>query len=311
MKRSKDAHNGFIGKINQSFSKNDYSDPSPKLEKMMDGFKQDLSAHPVLNESPKGYRENNSKINEILSKIPRPIMLTCGSGLAGLILVSLMVFINFTPTWADIEKQFGIIKGFSLSIYYRNHIDQRPAFAQFWSNKNGQKRVHTGNHVVFINNETGVQAFNVETRTKGKAFGVIFFPLRMIQRANDNGKTSLKFLINTLSGEDMIDTTDLVISDSQVAEDLLVFDTTSRDTLWKLRIWVLKETQLPIRILKQHLKDGRFIDMQFTYSKDQPENFYDADAFSAELGNHELSRFELMNRFLQDPGTKGFFKSDG
>lgn len=308
MKKSKDADIDFMDKIHQRFSADPYPDPAPQLEKMMWDFKQDLTAHPTLNDSP---GQTQSWIKEMFAKRSRPMMLAFGSGLVGLIIIALSVFVNYTPTWADIEKQLGIIKGYSLSIYYRNHIDQRPDFAQFWSDENGQKRIHTGHQVVFINNKIGVRAFNLETRSEGKPFGVIFFPLRMIQKANHDGTTSLKFLIHTLAGENMIDTTDLVTADSQVAQDLLVFDAKSRDTLWQLRIWVLKETKRPVRILKQHLKDGRFIDIQFTYAKAQPEPFFDADAFSAELNNPELSQFELMNRFLQDPGKDQLFKPEG
>lgn len=309
-KQATSRHAEFIKKVKQSFPPDSSSDPTARLDKMMGEFKQDLSAHPLLNKVSDDQPRRNIWKKLTVSRLSVPKMLAWGSGLAGLALFVVTVFLNQTPTWADVEKRFGVINGFSLSVYLRNHIDQRPVFAKVWIDKNGQARIHSSNNVVFIDRNSSVQAFDVEVRRKAKAFGVIFTPLKAIQRISRQGKTTLGALIETLAGENMIDTTELMISNSHVAKDLLVFDACSRDTLWWLRIWALKESKLPIRILKWHRTNGRFIDLQFTYSKAQSDRFFDPEAFAAELNNPHINRYELMNRFLQDPGQKNIQSPD-
>ena len=112
--------------------------------------------------------------------------------------------------------------------------------------------------------------------------------------------------MEALSGEGLIDTTKLLISVAQVAQDLLVFDAQSRDTLWWLRAWVLRESKLPVRILKWHQNKGRYVELIFSYSKEQPPEFFDPDAFAAALRDPSVDSYQLLNLYLQDPGGQAF-----
>lgn len=130
--------------------------------------------------------------------------------------------------------------------------------------------------------------------------------LRNFERARKDGSSDLRTIMAALTGAGLVDTTDLLISDAQVAKDLLVFDAPSSDRLWWLRAWALRESKLPIRILKWHQKNSRYIEMIFTYSQEQPAAFFDPDAFASVFEDPSVDSHLLLNMFLEDPGGRPF-----
>ena len=81
-----------------------------------------------------------------------------------------------------------------------------------------------------------------------------------------------------------------------------MFDTRSRDTLWWLRVWALRESKLPVRILKWHRRHGRHTELNFSYSREQGAAFFDARAFAEQLKDPTIDDHRLMHIFLEDPG---------
>ena len=76
--------------------------------------------------------------------------------------------------------------------------------------------------------------------------------------------------------------------------------------LLPLRVWALRKSRLPIRILKWHKKNSRYVELIFTYSKEQPPEFFDPDTFAAVLDDPSVSSHRLMNFLLRDPGGQSF-----
>ena len=130
--------------------------------------------------------------------------------------------------------------------------------------------------------------------------------LRSFDRVKQIGRPTLKSIIEAMSGENVIDTTSLVVSDIGVSKDLLVFDAESFDTLWNIRVWALRESKLPIRILKWHRRYDRYEESLFNYSKEQPKAFFDPHAFKQKLVDPSYSAHDLKYMFLQDPGRQSF-----
>jgi hypothetical protein len=110
----------------------------------------------------------------------------------------------------------------------------------------------------------------------------------------------------TLTVENIIDSTSLVISDAEVSKDLLLFDAKSYDNLYNIRVWALRESKLPIRILKWHRRYERYEEVLFNYSKEQPKEFLDPDAFAAKLKNPAYTEHQLKYMFFQDPRVQAF-----
>ena len=106
--------------------------------------------------------------------------------------------------------------------------------------------------------------------------------------------------------ENIIDATSLVISDAEVSRDLPVFDAESYDTLWNIRVWALRESRLPILMLKWHRRYERYEEVLFNYSKEQPKEFFDPDAFAAKLKDPAYTEHQLKYMFFQDPRVQAF-----
>ena len=306
----KSDHKDVLRQVQQSLNPEALDKLEKRMESMLVDFRRDLAAHPYL--CDRQTAENLRWRAQLPFKTFRArLMLGTGTGLACLGILLAILFFNRTPTWAEVEKQFGTIKFCKISAYIRDNPYDRPTFAQYWFSSDGRTRIHAGHSVIFISQDIPLQAFNVKTRSKGHRPYHIKSVLRTLEKAKATGVLTLRSIIEALAGEEIVDTTDLVIADPQVAQDLLVFDARSLDAMWRLRVWALRESRLPIRLLKWRQKNGRYIDLHFTYSKEQRPKFFDPKAFAAELEDASVDDHRLMNRFLQDPGGQAFSTPSG
>ena len=303
MKKSDDRE--ILTRVNASFPPEQPQALRKILKRMLTGFRQDLASHPHLQDGSPGVRLKRRNQSPF-PRIGFGRVLVAASGAVCLTALLAILFISRSPTWADVEKQFGSIQFCSISAYFRHNPFDNPLFAQYWFSADGRARIHVDHYVVFLDKGTRIQSYNVKTRSKGRPFSAIKRLFWDLERAKENGTPDLRTIMEVLAGEEIVDTTDLVISDTQVAKDLIVFDARSRDTLWWLRVWSLRESRLPVRILKWHRKDGRYYELLFTYSKEQPSEFFDPKAFAAMLDDTTIDPHSLMHMFLQDPGGRAF-----
>lgn len=304
MKR-KDDQQDILERVRHSLSREVPEVLHQKMKAMLAGFRQDLAAHPSLH---RRNRPTRPGWRRIFSDTPvwGRLALMGGTGLICVAVLMAIVLVDRTPSWAEVEKRFGDIEFCSVSAYVRDNPFGRPVFAQYWFGREGRARIHVDQAVVFINKGHPVQVFDIKTRGKGYPNIAMKGFLRAFEKARTQGSPTLISIMEALAGEGLVNTTDLLISDAQVAKDLLVFDARSRDTLWWLRVWALRESKLPIRILKWHRKQGRHIELNFTYSSEQVPAFFDAQAFARQLKDPSNDDHRLMNMFLQDPGEQAF-----
>ena len=81
-----------------------------------------------------------------------------------------------------------------------------------------------------------------------------------------------------------------------ISEDLVVFDIESIEGWkgdWRFRIWALRGSKLPIRILAQNSYGSR-TDIVFNYVDKQPKEFFDPEIFEAKLKDPQISLPDLM-----------------
>ena len=101
---------------------------------------------------------------------------------------------------------------------------------------------------------------------------------------------------------------------SVVSRDIVVFDHEfyyANTKYGRARVWALRKSRLPIRVVMWAMHDDhinrRLVrspvwDMIFTYSKEQPKQFFDPEAFAAKLKDPVNSIESLMYMFHQYPG---------
>ena len=283
-----------------------------KLGKMLDGFRQDLNEHPYFENENRYWRPRWRWKFPFHLPLIRFLLLT-GTGLACVTIAITLVIGNRTATWADVEEQFREIPYCAASVYAGSPYTSGHSKAQYWISSDGRARIHSGDNISFVNLDEGrryFRTYNVKTRTKTTPDWFSKNFLRSHDRMRQLGKPTLKSIIEAMSGENIIETTSLVISNLEVSKDLLVFDAESFDTLWNIRIWALRESKLPIRILKRHRRYDRYVEFFFNYSKEQPKNFFDPDAFEDKIENPVYTEHDLKYMFLQDPGRQSLSTSD-
>lgn len=273
-----------------------------RLKQMLDGFRQDLKTHPYLDGSRRPSRFDFKK--QLFSPVNRlRFLLLTGTGLALVAFVALLlIFGNKTPSWADVETEFSSIPFCSVSVYWRNHKIYKTHKVQYWMGRGGRLRIHNGYKVTFVKKDDYVHTFDVFSRREAQIDFLITTLLRYFDSVDHFERPTLKTIVEAMDGEKIVDSTSLVISNKEISKDLLVFDAESYDRLWYIRVWALKETRLPIRILKWHHSCDRYEEVLFTYSNEQPPAFFDPDVFAKALKDPDYTRYDLRKLFRTDPG---------
>ncbi|MFC1884527.1 hypothetical protein ACFL2O_07140 [Thermodesulfobacteriota bacterium] len=278
------------------------------LRKMLKGFRQDLKEHPYFGKKGGSWRFIWRWLFPFYLPVVRFIFLT-GTGAACVAIAIMLIFGNKSTTWADVEEQFREIPYCSVSVYYGNKYVHGPGKIQYWISSDGRVRIHKGDKIGFMNlygYKRYLRTYSLATRQETPTTFFWKNILRSFESVKIYGKPTLKSIIEAMSGENMIDTTSLLVSDAEVSKDLLVFDAESYDTLWNIRVWALRESKLPIRIIKWHRKYARYEDVLFNYSIEQPKEFFDPEAFAEKLKDPSFSEYELRYMFLRDPGRRPF-----
>ena len=270
-----------------------------KMVSMLADFRRDLAAHPYCR-TPSEDGDRYGRRKWYHWGVRRPVLATAATGIVCLALLAAILLYDRPPTWAEVERQFGTIRYCTITMYLRHNPFDRPVFAQYWFGPDGRARAHVDEKVVFIAKDAPLTAYHLNTRRRSKPGFPFKEILRALDKAGTDGAPTLGTLIAAMAGEGMVDTTDLVFSDPQVSQDLVVYDAVSRENLWWLRIWALRESRLPTRILKWHRRTGRFVDLQFTYAKTQQPDFFDPEAFAALIADPEIDDRRLRQELMRE-----------
>ena len=310
MKSDKQKRNGdTLNTLEETFNTEVPVELENKLKKMLRDFRQDLKEHPYFESKRWNWRFRWRWIFPFYLPTVRYLFLT-GTGAACVAVALMLIFGNKATTWAEVEEQFREIPYCSVSVYYGGQYSPDGySKVQYWISDDGRARIQSGDSICFLDlsgEKKYIQTYSLKNRRETSGCFVCKNVLRSFDAVKKFGKPTIKSMIEAMSGENMIDTTALVVSDVEVSKDLLVFDAESYDTLWNIRVWALRESKLPIRILKWHRKYERYEDVLFNYSIEQPKEFFDPEIFSEKLKDPSLSEHDLRYMFFRDPGRKSF-----
>ena len=293
-----------LNTLQETFNKEVPVEIEKTLKKMLDGFRKDLKEHPFF-EKKKWHRLFAWRwLSPFYIPAFRFLFLSF-TVVAGLVIITLF-FGNKSPTWADVEEQFRAIPCCTVSVYLKDGFGSETIHTQYWVGKGGKVRIHDGCKITFAKRDEFIRTFDIKKRSESKPSWYAYSILRALNKSKNQGKTTLKSIIEAMTVEDVINATSIVISDAEVSRDLLVFDAESYDTLWFIRVWALRESKLPIRILKWHRRYDRYEEILFNYSKEQSADFFDPDAFAEKLQDPSIDEYDLKYMFLKDPGGSSF-----
>jgi len=229
---------------------------------------------------------------------------------AAVILLSLAVVIGQfgalltggNVAWADVTQRFQSVPFFSATIYMKDDAASEPTQMELWMSRDGRVRLRMGTQVIFARGGKIIKAYDIKSRQPVEAGDLA---TAFVEKIGQAGEFSLDAIIAVMFGGQATEVTPLVNPDAVISQDMVVFDVELPDTPEWVRIWALRESRLPVRISVWDPRDGGATDAVFTYSREQPNEFFDPNAFQGLLrsgpGN---SRVSLAYAFLKDPGGR-------
>ncbi|MBN2589782.1 MAG: redoxin domain-containing protein [Sedimentisphaerales bacterium] len=228
------------------------------------------------------------------------IKLAAAAAIIIIVLFGLGKYGNSNIVWADVVNKFKSVNCFNAVMYWKENFSSETAEIELWMNKDGKTRLLSGNQVIYAQNGQIIEAYDIKNRQEVQADARANF---LVREVSSSGEFSLQTIINSLAGKNLEDVTPKINSDAIISQDITVFDIEYNDLEW-FRIWALKESKLPIRIKMWTPNDGGSVDIVFTYSKGQPDEFFDPNAFAEAMKNKYLSETNLAYIFLNDPANK-------
>jgi hypothetical protein len=310
------------------------------LHKALNAFRQDMREHPYVRRLERHGFPLRQKLIFFSRLWIRPFVLA-SMGLAVLVIVGSFILGNKPPTWAEVQERFGTMPFFTASIYRRDvkiadyplNALVEPKFVELWVGYGNRIRIRSGSKVTFAEKGKILNTFDLITRTETYADSITY---TIVNKAGKSDTISLNWILveeNPLAPEHipewfpkewkskewnpggLVDTTSRVISDPAVSKDIVVFDHEfyyAKAKYGRARVWALRKSRLPIRVVMWPMDDmddinGRLVrspvyDMIFTYSKEQPKQFFDPKAFASKLKDPANSIESLMYMFHYYPG---------
>ncbi len=266
------------------------------------GFKEDLHVHPYITNMNRHSALPPWKRSRF-RKLFRPY-LVAATGLVALCMIIFLFPGQSAPTWADVLKKMGRSNFVTASVYIRNYPFNKPEMVEYWRGQGNNLRI-LSNHLVTFASGNQVRTFNLATRTECEEDNVTKSILNLYnyQNSSNHGANYAKTLLLELYDGKAMESTSLLNATNEISDNLLVYDLKHVSAILYLRVWVLRTSMLPVRLY--YWNDfGARTDVIFSYSKEQPQGFFDAEKFSKKLKNKKNSAASLMYSGLEDPGGR-------
>lgn len=276
-----------------------------RLRAKLAEFREDLQAHPSVIGQDHFDFSHRRRMAQRIRRIVRPIAAACiGAAVIGLLLSLIPGHGN--PSWANVLKQFGRSKFLTASVYIRNQPFAEPEMVEYWCGSDNKLRILSRHFLTFAS-EGASRTFNLATRQQSEADGPTKFILNLYgyEHSLIPMASYVKTLYLALYEGKALESTYQINASPEISEDLLVYDLKHKISGLFLRVWVLRTSMLPVRL--HYWNDyGSRTDVLFSYSKEQPNGFFDPDQFESVMnqGADKISTARLMYFGLKDAGDK-------
>lgn len=194
---------------------------------------------------------------------------------------SMAVNIGPRPTWADVVDQFGSVTGLQANVYVEEHAGAAPVHVELWMARGGLTRMRAGHEVAFGRQGRILDSVLLEDAPLSPPVVRARDMVRDFVGALGTADAfSLKTLLEVLPGS-FSDIEVLETQASTPSQDLLVFDMAGEDESGRVRIWALRRSRLPVRMLYWDPNTGERVDVSLAYTDPQPVAFFDPALFRA------------------------------
>jgi hypothetical protein len=232
--------------------------------------------------------------------------------IAGLLLVSP------APTWAKVTERFRSLRFFNATVYFTDAAGRTSEKIDLWVAQDHRLRAHYHGLMFFgvdgrisriLSTETGgevpLEALHASLHNREEP-ALDPYPglalVRGIARLGEMPRFSLDNLLQLFrrQRDGLLPTLN---TDLSLADDMQVFDLTGRQTPEWIRLWVLRRSELPVRLRVWNPGDGRRIDLVFDYASEMPEEAFDA-AKVQEAIREKRGDANRLYSLLQDSGGR-------
>lgn len=223
---------------------------------------------------------------------------------AALIVGAGLVFDSRTaPSWAEVLETFDSTPYFNATIYVKADALAEPVQLELWMTRGGKLRLRAGNQVIF-----GDKGRTIET----VAFAPGVKPAEGVKHARDMvgaiveavGRAedfSFDTLVQALPQAGTM-SAPLANQNASISRDLVVFDIANNDSPEWVRIWALRESRLPVRVLFWDPRNAASVDVALSYANQQPPEFFDPTAFKENLSKSTWRPADRAYGLLSDAG---------
>jgi len=245
---------------------------------------------------------------------------------AAVIIIAVLVIINqfgvpldgSSVAWADVVNKFNSIAFFNASVYIKDNATDEPVQIEIWRNSQKKARIRVDSQLLFSDGGQVVGGYAIDgSIRKIEIEEYNEMGMAMAQKLFSFQEFSLDTVIKAfgVARERVKETTPLINPAAMISEDMLVFDVQSDISPEWMRIWVLRESRLPIRIRSWDPRDGDCVDVVMSYSAEQSAEFFDPKAYEKILMEVQHAtgaggRTNLAYALLKDPGGKDYTPKD-
>jgi len=210
-----------------------------------------------------------------------------------------------TPTWADVMERFASVSFLHATIYVRNDAVSEPAQLDIWMGHGGKLRLRVGGKVAFGDNGRVIDEVAIAPATAASK-GLLLAEATVAYFINKMGRVdtfSFETLMQLLPEMSTI-STPLRNQEASISRDLVVFDMTNEEGPEWVRIWALRESRLPVRVLFWDPRNAQTTDVLLSYGNEQPPAFFDLEAFKARLAAGGGTAADRAYALLEDVGGR-------
>ncbi len=230
---------------------------------------------------------------------------------AALLLFFIGTFVGgSTPSWAEVAEQFGSAPFLNATIYVKSHALAEPVQIEIWMGQGGKLRMRAGHEIIFGENGRIIERVAIGDKEGPRpdleyAQGMLQDVIRDMSKAET---FSLETLIAALPIDGQL-SAPLENQLARVSNDMVVFDITPEASPDWVRIWALRESRLPVRLLYWHPETGENVDVVLSYGGEPPSSFFDPETFQAHLSEN-ASPVDIAYALVKDIGGRPLAPQD-
>jgi len=288
-----------IRKLGKMLNSDEPAELEQRMGETLREFREDLREHP--------YIIRQRRRSRVTAWGRRPtwrrflLALAAGTGTVCVAVAVVLTLWSHTPTWAQVVEQFQSAPFCSAVVYVKEDTLAEPEQHELWLGSGGRVRIRVGTQVVFARDGEVPRAFDITTRGEVEPD---YRAIELLEMLGGTKSFSLETVIAAVSGGEAIDVTPALNYQADISEDLVVFEVSSEVTAEWIRIWALRKSKLPVHVRVWDARDGESVDAVFTYSKEQPPEFFDPRSFASELSSGAAGSTNLAYALLKDPGGR-------